>query len=173
MFEDGDRRWRGYDRDLFHSLPYEDYCRSNPELDDLLHDADKVGHEHDRIRQVPITEVEPGLTVYVNIRYFGFDEYDATVPLHNKFHTRYVLPFVYKKWAGTRHLTLDGFFPLLGERLLYNVNRIFVLQWGARRHLEPDMVVITADHLRQFPQLVEYFVIPGPHRNNIRKRLKL
>ena len=173
-FEDGDRHWKPFDRDLFNSLPYEDFCRAHSELFDLLVDTDHIGKEHERINSQPITEIEPGQTVYVNIRYFGFDEYDARVNLPDKFHTVYVIPFVYKKWAGTHHLSLDGYFPLLGNRLLYNVNHLFVHSWGHTRVLEPHMIVITDEHVIQFPRLVDFFIGPsGPHRNNLRKRLKL
>lgn len=173
-FEDGDRRWRPYDRDLFQSLPYEGFCRANPELFDILYDADQVGKEHDRINAEQITEVEPGQTVYVNIRYFGFEEFDDYVPLPDKYHTTYVIRFVYKKWAGTRHLSLDGYFPILGTRLLYNVNHLFVQCWGHIHVLKPEMVEITDDHIRQYPRLVDFFIGPkGTHKNALRKRLQL
>ena len=173
-FEDGDTRWRPFDRDLFNSVPYEDYCRKNKELFPLLYDADQVGKEQERINSEPITTVTPGQRVYVNIRYFGFDNFDDHVQLPNKYYTTYVLCFVYKKWAGTRHLSLDGYFPILGTRLLYNVNHLFVRCWGSATELLPCMVEITDDHIRQFPSLIDYFIGPsGPHRANLRKRLSL
>lgn len=173
-FEDGETKWRAYDRDLFNSVPYEDYCKANRELFPLLFDVDKVGKEQERINSTIITEVEPGQSVYINIRYFGFDEFDDHVPLPDKYHHDYVIKFTYKKWAGTKRLSLDGFFPLLGTRLLYNVNHLFVYSWGYRRDLTPSMIELTEEHIRQFPRLINYFIgSGGPHRANLRKRLNL
>lgn len=140
----------------------------------MLYDVEQVGKEHERINAEQITEVEPGHKVYVNIRYFGFEEFDDYVPLPDKYNTNYVIGFMYKKWAGTRHLSLDGYFPILGSRLLYNVNHLFVHCWGRSHELKPGMVEITDEHIRQYPRLVDFFIGPnGTHKNALRKRLQL
>ena len=171
-FEDGDRKWRQYDRDLFDSVQYEAYCRQHRELFPMLFDSDKCSQEQARINAQPITLVEPGMTSFISIRYFGFEAFDDMVTLPDKYHSEYVLRFTYTKWAGNRHLSIDGFFPILGRSLVYCVNHLFVYCWGHRRQLAADMVEVTDDHIRQFPSLIEFFVSPkGNHPKNLLKRL--
>ena len=70
-WEDGETSWRTWDRDLFNSVPYEQFCHSRPELFPIIYDLKQVSSERARINSFNITLVTPGDIVFVSLRYFG------------------------------------------------------------------------------------------------------
>ena len=68
--------WKSYDRDLFQTVPYEDYCRSRAYLFPLLYTVKAAASAMAGLRKDPITSVEPGVSIFVDLRYWGFLWYE-------------------------------------------------------------------------------------------------
>jgi hypothetical protein len=114
-WEDGETSWRTWDRDLFNSVPYEQFCHSKPELFPIIYDLKQVSSERARINSVDITLVTPGDVVYISLRFFGFFVYDKELDLHDKWHTNYVIKMRYDRWEtpGSQRIVI-GKVDLLG-----------------------------------------------------------
>ena len=92
LFEDGSIVWLPYSKDIFDSVPYEEFCRMRPELLPLLHDAKTAAALMSRLNRTPITEVKPGDVVYVDLRSYGAGWYES-LNLPDKDHSSYMLRY--------------------------------------------------------------------------------
>ena len=169
-FEDGDILWKVWDQDLSGTVQFEQYCTDNVELQLLLLTVKNAKQEAKRISSLPITAVQPGDIVYVDIRYFSTQIYDSDLDLPDKYHIRYVIPVTNTRWAGTNHLHLDAKVELW--RATYILNNLFVCLWGCRRELGQRTVEVTAELMKSYPKLLEY--VPSPRvREQVRRNIGL
>jgi hypothetical protein len=93
-FCDGAELWLPWSLDLYNTIPYETFCRANPELRPLLFPAKKAQEDIARLQQSVISEVYPGAIVFVDLRSYGSDWYDQ-LDLPNKYQTKYVVEYMY------------------------------------------------------------------------------
>ena len=77
LFDDDTLIWKQWDTDLFLTIPYEDYCRSLPQLHPLLTTLSISAIEIKRIKNTENSLVIPSDTVYVDIRSYGYDWYSS------------------------------------------------------------------------------------------------
>ena len=66
QYAGGSILWKSYDNYLFHTVPYEDYCKSRAYLYPLLFTVKAATSAFSGIRKDPITAVEPGVGIFVN-----------------------------------------------------------------------------------------------------------
>jgi len=153
LFEDGSLVWLPWSKDLFETSQYEDYCRSRSELFTLVHDVKTAAKLLQDLRKAPITEVEPGDIVYVDLRSYGAAWY-ATLPLPDLHHIQYVLEYKYVKWVGSTKRKIDARCDVFRER--FDVDHVFVRRYGSQKVIvKSDMtVLIDADLVRKYPTLM-------------------
>ena len=167
-WEDGETSWRTWDRDLFNSVPYEQFCHSRPELFPIIYDLKQVSSERARINSFDITLVTPGEVVFISLRYFGFFVYDKELDLPNKWHTEYVIKMRYDRWEtpGSQRIII-GKVDLFGVE--YRCSNYIVFAWGNRRELRQNMYEITEVELRSNRSLL-LCVPEGRYRNVMQRR---
>jgi len=163
LFVDGDRVWKPFDQDLAGAVQFEEFCVENPELYLLCFTVEKARAEAKRINRLPITEVEPGLDVYVDLRYFGTRIYDEELQLEDKYHLKYVVRFRYTRWAGKSHQKIDAIVPVFMTN--YMVNNLFVCTWGKHRMLTENMIEVTPYFLSMHRDILQ--LIPEKQRKRL------
>jgi len=150
-FKDGDIMWKPWDLDLSSCQPFEEYCRRNKELYLLLYTTDQVSRAAAAITSMAITDVQPGDTIFVDLRYFGTYVYDNLLDLPDKYHIKYVVRVIFTKWTGRTRKKLDAQVPLF--RRTFEFNNLFVHYYAHQRTIEQGMVEITTDFLETYPDI--------------------
>jgi hypothetical protein len=150
-FEDGAQVWRVWDKDITDTVAFEDYCRVQAPLKFLLHQRSISDRMCKQLRQSDISEVEPGVAVYVDLRCYGATWY-AGLDLPDCDTKTYVLRYEYVDWyKGRRRIRVSC--PVFQE--VFIVDRVFVQMWGSLRDQPQHSVLIDNDFLRRYPQLKE------------------
>ena len=90
LYDDNTLLWKTWDVDLFSSIPYENYCRSLPQLHPLLTTLSISAVEMKRIKNTAISLVVPNDTVYVDLRSYGYEWY-STLNLPDADYSNYVV----------------------------------------------------------------------------------
>ena len=144
QFEDGDKIWKLYDKDLSDSIPFEDFCRQHKELLPLLQTVNDSAKYLTTLRKSPITSVEPGNTVFVNLRHWSADNrvawYDQ-LQLPEQYNMEYYVKGQYKDFINDKHLRINIHFPVFDE--LYPVDNVFVQLYGSYTELPPHSIEVT------------------------------
>ena len=92
LFDNEVFMWKNLDYDLFTTIPYENYCRSLPQLHPLLTTLSTYPYP-----------VAPGDTVYVDLRSYGYDWY-STLNLPDADYSTYVNPLTFTSWFNCKLL---------------------------------------------------------------------
>ena len=145
QFADGDARWVTWSKDLFDSIPYETYCRSRPELFPLIFTEKEARRRITEINGTAITEVTPGLRVFVDLRSRGSCTWYANIGLPDCHVRTYVIPCVYKAWEGKNKRKMKLFCELLQIEL--TVDHYFVVAYGTVRSFDDTMMILVNKHL--------------------------
>lgn len=126
-FADGSEEWLPWSRDLFDSIPYEEYCRSHRALYPLIDSQKQAATWASNLRKSPITLVAPGSVVFVDLRGFGDDWYGSlSLPdLHQ--HTYYASCTYGAFGRGNTNILLTC--PILQYEA--TVDHVFVYLYGA------------------------------------------
>ena len=99
----------------------------------------------------PITAVEPGTSVYMDLRAMGAGLYEY-LNLPDYEFKRYVVILEYISWQNTKCTKINCIIPALDVR--WNgrsaVSQTFVKWWGSSKEVSDDMIVITNDFIRQY-----------------------
>ena len=91
LFDDDALVWKNWNYDLFTTIPYENYCRSLPQLHPLLTTLSISAIEIKRMKNTAISLVVPGDVVYVDLFSYGYDWY-YTLYLPDADYSTYVVP---------------------------------------------------------------------------------
>ncbi len=70
-FKDNDLIWLPYSSDISNTVQFESFCNTRPELYTLLYSQLEAQKMIAALNQFPITEVNPGDSVYVDLRFYG------------------------------------------------------------------------------------------------------
>jgi len=116
-----------------------------------LYTTDQVSRAAAAISSQPITEVEPGDTIFVDLRLFGTFVYDNLLDLPDKYHIKYVVRVIFTRWTGRTHKKLDAQVPLFQRTFEYN--NLFVFYYGHQRAIVESMVEVTAEFLVTYPDI--------------------
>ena len=95
--------------------PYEDYCRTVPQLFPMVFDRKQIKS----INLTQIQTVHPRLISYMDLRWYSFDWY-ATLGLPNEDTTIYVLQYQYGAWVNNNHKTIRLKFDITGDKHIFN-----------------------------------------------------
>ena len=149
-FMDDTEVWVPLNKDLFDLPVYEDFVRARPPLSPLLYPAAAVPKYIRDLNKPPITEVQPGDSVFVDLRSWGPLWY-ATLGLPDADAITYVVACRYSHWVKhSKALALEC--PVLQET--HSVTRHFVLWYGRCTVFDPDtMRLVDAALLSQFPEI--------------------
>lgn len=150
-FADGTIMWLVWSADLFGTTAYENFCSSRPELRPLLYSASDALKRKQETNKQPITEVAPGQSAFVDIRYYSSEWY-ACLGLPDPEHHSYVVKFDYTGWANKNHTKIKATCELFDEH--HVLNHDFVKRYGSRLALANFMTLINRDTVLQFPELV-------------------
>jgi hypothetical protein len=148
-FKDTSEHWLEYSNDLAQTLQFEFYCNLHVELRPLLYTAAQTKTYLSQLNKTPITEVEPGDNVYVDLRCYGSDWFD-TLNLPNQYFTRYMVLYTYENFNATR-TRIKCYCPVFKERFI--VNRDFVQRYGTIKALPHDSVLLDVTLVNQYPQV--------------------
>jgi hypothetical protein len=138
-FMDGSVEWLPWSTDLFETVQYEDFCRKNPPLLPLITRLDETKRMISALNKAPITEVAPGDTVYVNIRYYGEAWYQS-LGLPDPYHLQYVMKATYSIWGNRAKTSIWLKCPVFKEE--YKLNHYVVKTYGAVRQFDPLTMIL-------------------------------
>jgi len=155
-FADGTIVWLPWSKDLFDSVQYEDFCRSKPELYPLLYEAKTSAAKKKDLNKLPITEVEPGDIVLVDLRCYGATWY-AALPLPDLFHKVYVVHYKYTSWSNRSHTKINATCAVFKEKF-DSLDHDFVKRYGSIKkgstnNME-NISVIDDAMVKKYPQLL-------------------
>ena len=106
-FEDGSIEWIPYSKDLFDTVPYEDFCRRTPELYTLLFPADRARELIAEVNRCAITELSIGDTAFIDIRTDSHDWFKDEFNIIDKYDKKYVIEYIFthfKPRSGNRFM---------------------------------------------------------------------
>jgi hypothetical protein len=149
-FCDGAELWLPWSLDLFNTIPYENFCRANPELRPLLFPPKKAKEDIARLQESVISEVHPGVVVYVDLRSYGSDWYD-TLNLPDKYLTKYVVEYKYLNFLDS-NTRIRCFCKVFNEYFV--VDRDFVQRYGTNFEIPVGAVLIDADFCKKYPEIL-------------------
>jgi uncharacterized ubiquitin-like protein YukD len=149
-FCDGAELWLPWSLDLFQTVQYETFCRANPELRPLLYPAKKAQENIARLQQSVISEVHPGVIVYVDLRSYGADWYDQ-LTLPDKYLVKYVVEYKYLNFVES-NTRIRCFCKVFNEHFV--VDRDFVQRYGMVFDLPPAAVLIDTDFCSKYPEIM-------------------
>jgi hypothetical protein len=133
-------------------VQYEDFCRAHPPLFPLLFRVEVANAQIKRIRGEPITEVKPGLHVFVDLRSYGATWY-ASLSLPNLDHSTYVVEYIYQDWVSSSHKKIYAYCPIFDER--FQVDHFFVVRYGAVTEFDPRcMTLIDEKFVKLYPEVL-------------------
>jgi hypothetical protein len=134
-FEDNSVVWVAWSKDLFDTIPYEEFCRSKPELEPLIGDVASAKAVDKELNSKPIIGAFPGQVIYVDLRYFNHYYYDDKCTLPDKETTLYLVKGGYYVWENRKRTKISVKFPVFNQT--YVVGNVFVKRYGFRTEL-PD-----------------------------------
>ena len=137
-YSDGTTSWEVWSFDLFNTVQYETFCRSNPELYPLCFSLQKSTQEIRRIRHSDITTVTPGDTFYFPLRCYDPYWYD-TLDIPDPYHIRYVVKLHYTKWTRTSSSRSISARCDLFNQDYDKLDNYFVFAYGSAKTLLPSM----------------------------------
>ena len=161
LFNDNTLTWIPWDKNIFDTIPYEDFCRSHSELYPLIFTLkDSINHIK-KIKSSPITTVLPLDVVYVDLRSYGSNWY-SQLPIPDPDHSLYVVELQYTKWANNSHLKINGFVSVFNEHWTgkQSLDPYFVHAWGNNKIFSSNMILITPDLILQYPSLLSSQKVP-------------
>jgi hypothetical protein len=149
-FEDGSIVWVAWSKDLFDTIPYEEFCRSRPELEPVLGDATAAKKIERELNSKKIVGITPGQTAYVDLRYFSHYHYDDTCPFPDKENTLYLVEGIYYMWENKQHTRISIKFPVFDQ--VYTVSNVFIKRYGYRTYLPMDgFRLVNSEMAKQLP----------------------
>jgi len=139
-FADGSVLWLPWSKDLFTTVYYEDFCRSNPELFPLLFTVDEAKTQVRSVRKQAITLVQPGVIVYIPLRHVCPYWYD-TLELDDPYHVIYVFRLHYTEWVNSSHKFIRATIPVFNYAVP-SLDNYFVTFYGQRIELPAGAVLV-------------------------------
>ena len=173
-FADGEKKWLPWSRDLDGTQAYGDYILSEHPLYALRFKAAQSPRERVALNRHDITEVQPGDTVYIDLRRWGECWYDQ-LSLPDSYTYRHVVVGVYTRFVTDRKDNVNR--KQIKVRVdLFDEDLIFdhydVQCWGRRTEFVPtEMLLVDATLVRRFPSILpdnaekrkRLLAILGPH----------
>jgi hypothetical protein len=150
-FVDASRVWLPFSKDLFQTEQFEEFVNRNPELLLLKHTVEVARVISREINSAPITAVNVGDTVFVDLRQYGCEWYES-LELEAYQYRKYVLQFEYGEWKGSNRRKIEVSCDLMMDE--YVVNHLWVQQFGSiKKFDEANMVLVGAQFILDHPDI--------------------
>ena len=158
QFTDGSKVWLPYSIDISATVQFGDYIHSTPSLYPLRFTSQASKQERARINRLPITEVEPGDLVYVDLRCYQYEWFNS-LQLPNSDTITYLLIYRYTKWSNNSRTRISAICELLDEQH-DNLDHMFILQYGSLKVSTAQIsaashFVITKEFLCAHPTIIQ------------------
>lgn len=148
-FADKSELWLPWSRDLSDTVQFEHFCNTHSELRVLLMPSTKVQKYLSGIIREPITEINIGDVVYVDLRTYQSAWYDS-LSLPDKYTHQYVLKYNYVRFKLNNT-------QVLMHCIVFNeyfwVKRDFVLRYGLVRNVPESATLITKEFADAHPEI--------------------
>ena len=150
--------WLSWSKDLFDTVPYEDFCRINKELFPLLFTVEASKSQISMVRSQNITLVSPGVTVYLllrNICPYWYESLDEDI-LTDKYHIQYAVALQYTRWTkpnARKHIAAET--PVFNYQLT-SLDNYFVTFYGSTQQLSTSMVILDDAFFALHPHLIPH-----------------
>ena len=153
-YEDGDAMWVHYKPDLVSNAQYQQFVDSTPALFPLRFNTTDLVRMVKMMRMQPITTVDVGDTVYVDLRFIkGCAVFDQ-LELPDSYFTIYVCECQYVRWVGRGHLKLEAKCLVL-DVFCRNWDSLDVYMFGSTKTLLPSMTLVNEQLCVRFPDILE------------------
>jgi len=150
LFADGSVVWLPYTQDIFQMEQYAAFCMDTPGLYFLQYTVKVAQQAIQQLNKQPITLRQPGDVIYVDIRTFGEEWYQAS-NLPDLYRVRYVDAWTITGWKKEPYV-LYGHSDIFKK--YYILKHDGVLDWARWTVLTNDMVLLNMDHLQAYPNLL-------------------
>ena len=151
-FEDNDLVWLPFSPDISNTVQFEMFCNSRPELYTLLYSQLESQKMIAALNRFPITEVNPGDSVYVDLCFYGGGWYNS-LDLPSSDSLRYVAMFTYVKWYNkTIRTKIVAQCALFYEE--WPVNHHFVRSYGSLKVPLVGSVLVDSELVHRFPHIL-------------------
>jgi len=155
-FGDGDERWVTWNKDLFDTVQYEQYCRATPQLFPLIYTLKEAQRRIAEIKNSDITEVVPGDIVYVDLRSRGGATWYNDIGLPDSARLTYVLKCEYTRWVHKQKLR-KIYLRSDVTREEFPVDHYFVRTYGMCREFTAEtMVLVDAALCKRYPSILPH-----------------
>lgn len=101
----------------------------------MLYKASIAAARIKELNKTPITEVKPGVVVYVDLRSWGATFYKG-LDIPDKYHTTYLVKGIYGSWKNKTQTLIETDYPVFKET--YIVNHDFVKRYGSNTTFKPS-----------------------------------
>ena len=149
LFKSGDAVWLTYTQDIFQMIQFENYCNDTPGLYFLQYSSKDADKRQRAVNKQPITTLQPGESIYVDIRTWGAQWYQS-IGLPDMYTTRYVDKWEITGWKR-EPFSLYARSALYGK--FYVLNHAGVLNWGRWKLLSEEMIELTPAMFDIYPLL--------------------
>ena len=152
-FQDGSLLWLPWSEDIFRTVQYESFCRENKELYPILFTLAESKKRIKAIRDLPITDVKYGTTVFISFRNLCPYWYDG-LELEDPYHITYVVALTYGEWTkknSKRHISGD--IPIFKQHY-HSLDNYLVTFYGNIQEFKISMVLVDDQYLLTHPDLM-------------------
>ena len=151
-FADGDIRDLPWSRDLL-CVAYDEFCTSRPYLYHLSLDKRLADSFIQQKRREPITSVDIGDTVYVDLRFFG-DPWYESLNLPDWQDNSYVVEFKYTHWYHKiSKAKISATFILTGQSFAFDSYLVFA--WGSQKAFNQEtMTLVDRSLAEDYPAIL-------------------
>jgi hypothetical protein len=151
VFKDGSEVWLPWSEDLFNTVQYELYCRSRPELFQLIFKANLARQAVMVLNKSPIDHRWVGKDVYVDLRCYGATWY-ASLTLPDKDFRMYVVLYRYER-LERKNTHMIAFCAVFNER--FSVDHLFIQEYGSRDQFNSTvMTLVDSSFAAQNPEVL-------------------
>ena len=153
-YKDGTEMWIPWNEDIFHTVAYEDYCKSIPALFPIVTRLSVSNRLISEMNKRPITEVAIGDSVYVDLRSYSATWY-SQLPLPDRDLLTYVVIFRYTAWTTPAHRKIHARCDVFNEE--WDIDHLFVHMYGSCRVFNAEtMRLIDREFIVQYPQVAPH-----------------
>jgi hypothetical protein len=131
--------WLPWSRDLFVTIPYEDFCRKHRCLMPLLYDLSEATRRIRELKRQPITTVQPGTIIFLNIRWYSHTWY-KTLDLPDLYHKSYVVRCTYGDFTSRTRKKIHLLDNTYNND--FEVDNFFVYSWGSSTDFDETTMVL-------------------------------
>jgi hypothetical protein len=159
-YSDGDILWIPYSKDLDDNTIFQAFVEATPQLFKLKFTSQTEAQRAiTKINKTPISEVKPGDSVFLNLRFLSADdteEWFEQLSLPDCFVQQYVVKMVYGE-LNKQKTHIFAFIPILKENLP-RFSHCEVRMWGMQFHLTSNMCLVDDVYLDSHPDFAKRLI---------------